>query len=134
MTEALGLHHVLGAFLAGVAMPGAFKRAILAGLEAPVAVALMPFFFVLTGLRTTVDLSSDTFVAVFLLRTLAATEDKFGGTAPLSRAARERRPPALGLCALIQTRGLMEVLALPVVLDAGLIAPATFSALVPWLW
>jgi len=130
LTEALGLHHVLGAFLAGVAMPGAVRRAILMQLEAPVAVALMPFFFVLTGLRTMVDLSSGTFVAVFLLTTLAATLGKFGGTALLARAAGEGWPTALGLGALMQTKGLMEVVVLTVVLDAGLIGPATFSALV----
>ena len=130
VTEALGLHHVLGAFLAGVAMPGAARRAILVRLEAPVAVALMPFFFVLTGLRTTIDLGSDTFLAVFLLMTLAATVGKFGGTALLARAAGEGWPTALGLGALMQTKGLMEVVVLTVVLDAGLIGPATFSALV----
>jgi Kef-type K+ transport system membrane component KefB len=130
VTEALGLHHVLGAFLAGVAIPGAARRAILVQLEAPVAVALMPFFFVLTGLRTTVDLSSGAFVAVFLLTTLVATAGKFGGTALMARAAGERWPTALGLGALMQTKGLMEVLVLTVMLDAGLIAPVTFSALV----
>lgn len=130
VTEALGLHHVLGAFLAGIAMPGAARRAILVRLEAPVAVALMPFFFVLTGLRTTIDLGSDTFLAVFLLMTLAATVGKFGGTALLARAAGEGWPTALGLGALMQTKGLMEVVVLTVVLDAGLIGPATFSALV----
>jgi Kef-type K+ transport system membrane component KefB len=130
LTEALGLHHVLGAFFAGVAMPGAVRRAILMRFEAAVSVALMPFFFVLTGLRTMVDLSSGTFVAVFLLTTLAATLGKFGGTALLARAAGEGWPTALGLGALMQTKGLMEVVVLTVVLDAGLIGPATFSALV----
>ena len=126
VTEALGLHHVLGAFLAGVAIPGAARRAILVQLEAPVAVALMPFFFVLTGLRTTIDLGSGTFVAVFLLMTLAATVGKFGGTALMARAAGEGWPTALGLGALMQTKGLMEVLVLTVMLDAGLIAAGHF--------
>jgi Kef-type K+ transport system membrane component KefB len=62
--------------------------------------------------------------------TLAATVGKFGGTALLARAAGEGWPTALGLGALMQTKGLMEVVVLTVVLDGGLIGPATFSALV----
>jgi Kef-type K+ transport system membrane component KefB len=61
---------------------------------------------------------------------LVATAGKFGGTALTARAAGERWPTALGLGALMQTKGLMEVLVLTVMLDAGLIAPVTFSALV----
>lgn len=129
-TEALGLHHVLGAFLAGVAVPAAARRAILARLEAPVAVVLMPFFFILVGLRTTIDLASGAFVAVFLLATLAATLGKLAGTALLARVAGESWPCALGLGALLQTKGLMEVVVLTILLDAGLIGPPVFSALV----
>lgn len=130
VTELLGLHHILGAFLAGVAVPPRARGALLERLEAPVTVALMPFFFVLTGLRTTIDLGSGAFLAAFLLPTLATTAGKLGGTAVLARAAGETWPTALGLGALMQTKGLMEVVVLTVLLEAGLVAPVTFSALV----
>jgi len=130
VTELLGLHAVLGAFLAGLAAPDAVRRALLERLEPTTAMVLMPFFFVLTGLRTTIEPGSATFLAVFVAITLAAVLGKLGGTALLARAVGESWPTALGLGALLQTKGLMEVVVLTVLLDAGLIAPPAFSALV----
>jgi Kef-type K+ transport system membrane component KefB len=130
VTEALGLHPVLGAFLAGAAVPKALRWPLLLRLEAPVAVMLMPFFFVLTGLRTVIEPASASFLTAFLLGTLAASLGKLGGTALLARATGEPWPAALALGALMQTKGLMEVVVLTILLDAGIIGPAAFSALV----
>jgi Kef-type K+ transport system membrane component KefB len=130
VTELLGLHAVLGAFLAGLAAPDSVRRALLERLEPTTAMVLMPFFFVLTGLRTTIEPGSVTFLAVFVANTLAAVLGKLGGTALLARSVGESWPTALGLGALLQTKGLMEVVVLTVLLDAGLIAPPAFSALV----
>jgi Kef-type K+ transport system membrane component KefB len=67
VTEALGLHAVLGAFLAGAVMPRHLRWPLLLRLEAPVAVMLMPFFFALTGLRTAIEPGHASFLALFLL-------------------------------------------------------------------
>jgi Kef-type K+ transport system membrane component KefB len=130
ITEALGLHHILGAFLAGAVTPKALRWPLLLRLETPVAVMLMPFFFVLTGLRTVIEPASASFLMAFLLTTLAATAGKLGGTALLARAAGEPWPTALALGALMQTKGLIEVVVLTILLDAGVIGPPAFSALV----
>jgi Kef-type K+ transport system membrane component KefB len=130
VTEALGLHPILGAFLAGAAVPKRLRWPLLLRLEAPVAVMLMPFFFVLTGLRTVIEPASAGFLMAFLLATLAASLGKLGGTALLARVMGEPWPAALALGALMQTKGLMEVVVLTILLDAGVIAPTAFSALV----
>jgi len=80
---------------------------------------LMPFFFMLTGLRTIVDLGSAAFVEIFILTTLVAIIGKVGGTAVTARLSGESWPTALGLGALLQTKGLMEVIVLTILLDAG---------------
>ncbi len=91
--------------------------------------SLAAFLFALTGLRTVIEPASASFLMAFL-GTLAASLGKLGGTALLARATGEPWPAALALGALMQTKGLMEVVVLTVLLDAGIIGPAAFSALV----
>lgn len=130
ITEVLGLHAVLGAFLAGLSLPPPWRQAIAARIEGPVAVLLMPFFFVLTGLRTDIDFSSPAFVATLTLTLAASTVGKVLGTAILARLAGEPWREALALGALMQTKGLMEIVVLTILKDAGVIGAAAFSALV----
>jgi Kef-type K+ transport system membrane component KefB len=48
-SEFVGLGYVIGAFLAGVAMPGDIREALIRRLDWPVTLLLMPFFFMTTG-------------------------------------------------------------------------------------
>jgi Kef-type K+ transport system membrane component KefB len=55
-TGALGLHAMLGAFVAGVALPPAYRTAIPPLIERGVTVLLLPFFSLSTGLKTVINL------------------------------------------------------------------------------
>jgi Kef-type K+ transport system membrane component KefB len=130
ITESIGLHYVLGAFAAGVVMPQALRRPLLDRLQTMTLGLLMPFFFMLTGLRTLIDPGSAAFVEIFILVTSVAVMGKVGGTALMARLVGEPWPIALGLGALLQTKGLMEVIVLTILLDAKIISANVFSALI----
>lgn len=130
VAEAIDLGLIIGAFGAGVAMPAAWRATLLGRVEPLTAAVLLPFFFVSTGLRALIDPSSGAFLGMLALVTVATVLGKVAGTAIPARAAGESWRDALALGALMQTKGLMEVVVLAVLLDAGLIAPSIFSALV----
>jgi Kef-type K+ transport system membrane component KefB len=128
MAEALDLGLIIGAF--GVAMPAAWRAMLLQRIEPLTAAVLLPFFFVSTGLRATIDPGSVSFLGMLALVTAATVLGKVAGTAIPARAAGEQWSDALALGALMQTKGLMEVVVLAVLLDAGLIGSSVFSAMV----
>jgi Kef-type K+ transport system membrane component KefB len=130
ITEAVGLHYILGAFMTGAIMPDELRKPILDRLQVVAIGLLMPFFFMLTGLRTLIDPTSSAFLEIFLLTTTVAILGKLAGTAVAARLGGEPWPIALGLGALLQTKGLMEVIVLTILLDAGIISATIFSALI----
>jgi Kef-type K+ transport system membrane component KefB len=130
LAEAVGLGLIIGAFGAGTVMPPEWRGALLARMEPLTAAALLPFFFMTTGLRATITPDSLAFLGLLGLVTAATVLGKVAGTAIPARLAGESWRDALALGALMQTKGLMEVVVLAVLLDAGLIAAPAFSALV----
>jgi Kef-type K+ transport system membrane component KefB len=130
VTEAIGLHYILGAFIAGATMPDELRRPILAQLQPMTISVLIPFFFVLTGLRTLIDPTSPAFLEIFLVSTVLALSFKILCTAAAARWMKESWSISLGLGALMQTKGLMEVVVLTIFLDRGIISVTAFSALV----
>ena len=129
-TEAMGLHYIIGAFVTGAVMPMNLRKPILDRLQVLTVALLMPFFFALTGLRTLIDPGSPAFLEVFLIATAAAVAGVVGATAVAARLFGASWPFALGLGALLQTKGMMEVIALMVLLDAGIISATVFAGLV----
>ncbi|MGH6794814.1 MAG: cation:proton antiporter, partial [Methylocella sp.] len=125
-----GLHYIIGAFVPGAVMPVNLREPILDRLQVLTLALLMPFFFTLTGLRTLIDPGSSAFLEVFLVATAVATVGIVGGTAVAARLTGASWPFALGLGALLQTKGLMEVIVLTVLLDSGIISANVFAALV----
>lgn len=130
VSEAVGLHHILGAFLAGTAVPKRLAAAVLARVEAVTTLVLLPFFFTLTGLKVTVTADSPDLWTVFLLATAVTVTAKVLGSAIPARLAGVPPADAWRLGALMPCKGLMEVVVLTVLLDAGILSPAGFSALV----
>lgn len=132
-TELLGLHALIGAFLAGAVMPKAedFVSALLGKLQYICVVLLLPLFFAFTGLRTSVGLVQGGQMWFYCALICAvAILGKFGG-ATLAAAANGtpwREAAALGV--LLNTRGLIELVVLNIGLDIGVISPALFAMLV----
>lgn len=130
VTEAMGLHYIIGAFVTGAVMPADLRKPILDKLQVLTVVLLMPFFFALTGLRTMIDPNSPAILTTFLVVTGVATVGIIGGTAVAARFGGASWRFALGLGALLQTKGLMELIVLTALLDAGIISSHIFTALV----
>ncbi len=132
-TEAIGIHAIFGAFLLGAVIPHncALARSLTAQLENLVTILLLPAFFALTGMRTRLDLVSglDQWLICGLIVGVA-TFGKFGGTLAAARLTGLDWRQAGALGALMNTRGLMELIVLNVGLDLGVISPTLFSMLV----
>ncbi len=127
--ELVGLHYILGGFLAGVVLPRHAAADIGRQLEPTTVVVLMPFFFLMTGLRTDLNTAGADALIVFAVATLVAVIGKMAGTALPARWAGLGRRDAWTLGALAQTKGLMEVVVLSILLENRLISTPAFSGL-----
>ena len=132
-SEWLGVHALFGAFVVGVMVPRrkAFIDAILGRMQDMVVVLLLPVFFVLTGLKTTIGLVSNPdmwFYCALVL--LVAIAGKFGGASVAARMTglSWRESAALGV--LMNTRGLLELILLNIGLEIGVITPSVFTMMV----
>lgn len=130
VTELIGLHYILGAFIAGSAMPRRYAAAILDRLEHFATLILLPFFFTLTGLKVNLTLDDPAQWTVFVLASLATLTGKMAGTTLPARWTGESWPDALRLGTLMPCKGLMEVIVLTVLLEAGVLSGPCFSAMV----
>lgn len=132
-TELIGIHALFGAFLAGVIMPsvGTFRRLLRERFETVSAVFLLPLFFAFTGLRTQIGLLDKTSTwLICLLIVAVATLGKLGGTVGAARLTGLGWRDALTLGALMNTRGLMELVALNVGYELGILSPEIFAMMV----
>ncbi|MET0386094.1 MAG: cation:proton antiporter [Polyangiales bacterium] len=132
-TEWIGIHALFGSFLAGALIPAESKLAHRATekLEDVVAVLFLPIFFAFTGLRTQIGLVSGAESwALCGLIIVIAFMGKAGGVSLASRLCGVPWRSALGLGALMNTRGLMELIVLNVGLDLGIISPTLFTMMV----
>jgi Kef-type K+ transport system membrane component KefB len=132
-TEAIGIHALFGAFAIGVVAPKEerFVRAIRMRFEEAMVVVLLPLFFAFSGLRMRLDfLASGAMIGTTLVVVAVAVAGKLGGSALAARAAGIPAREALALGALMNTRGLMELVILNIGLDVGVISPTVYSMLV----
>ncbi|MGR9556463.1 cation:proton antiporter (plasmid) [Rhizobium leguminosarum] len=129
VTDVIGFHYIIGAFAAGAIMPGVARRAIFDRLETVILVALLPFFFMLAGLKTSVSAVSPAFFGMFLIVCSVAVFGKIIGTALPARYLGDDWPHATALGILMQSKGLMEVVFLTVFFDLGIIRSDLFAAL-----
>ena len=132
-TEVIGIHALFGAFLAGAIMPetGNFRHKLAVRVENFSTVLLLPLFFAFTGLRTQIGLLNDVQGWLICLGIIAvATVGKLGGTAITARVTGMSWRDSLQLGALMNTRGLMELIALNMGYDLGILSPRIFTMLV----
>ncbi|MCC6287041.1 MAG: cation:proton antiporter, partial [Chitinophagaceae bacterium] len=132
-TEVIGIHALFGAFMAGVIMPAntRFRSIFIEKVEDVSVVLLLPLFFVFTGLRTQIGLLNEPYLwKVCLLITGVAVAGKFLGSAIAAKFVGQSWRDSLLIGALMNTRGLMELVVLNIGYDLGVLSPEIFAMLV----
>jgi len=131
LTEWLQLHAVFGAFLFGMALPrdDRLLHALGDRIEPLSIVVLMPVFFALAGLGTSTGAFGSAGLGMLGLILLAASIGKIAGGAAGARICGYGWPESLATGALMNSRGLMELIVIKVGLDAGLIGAELFTML-----
>ncbi|MFH8798208.1 cation:proton antiporter [Streptomyces sp. NPDC017936] len=132
-TEAMGMHYIFGAFLFGLIMPSEDAdrlRADLMQRTRTVTSVLLPVYFVVAGLK--VDLRQFGWAQIAELAGVLAVAvlGKFGGTYLGARSTGLPARAATALAALMNTRGLTELVILGVGLQAGLLDGGLYSLMV----
>ncbi|HOY48687.1 MAG TPA: cation:proton antiporter [Flavobacteriales bacterium] len=132
-TEIIGIHALFGAFLAGVIMPPNlnFRKILIDKIEDVSLVLLLPLFFVLTGLRTQIGLLNEQhlwFVCGLVI--CVAVAGKFVGSALAAKIIGQSWKDSLSIGALMNTRGLMELIVLNIGYDLGILTPTVFAMMV----
>jgi K+:H+ antiporter len=133
MTELMGIHALFGAFLAGVVMPQKkeFREYLTLQLQNFSGVFLLPLFFAFSGLRTHLGLLSNLGSWLICGGIIAvAMTGKLGGVMLASRFMGMNWKDSFSLGALMNTRGLVELVALNIGYDLGILPPAIFTMMV----
>ncbi|MFI5931561.1 cation:proton antiporter [Actinoplanes sp. NPDC051494] len=131
-TDEIGLYAVFGAFAIGVVMPASERTDKVVGTLTPIAATVfLPLFFTYSGLRTEFGLLGNPAVLLFAAACVAvAIAGKFGACWAAARLRGEPNAVALRVGALMNARGLMQLIALNVGLEAGIVNSALFTVLV----
>lgn len=133
LTEVIGIHALFGAFIAGVIMPPNmhFRNIFVEKVEDVSLVLLLPLFFVFTGLRTQIGLLNDISLwKICAVIILAASLGKYLGSGLAARFAGNSWKDSALIGALMNTRGLMELVVLNIGLDLGVLSPQLFAMMV----
>ena len=132
-TEIIGIHALFGAFMTGVIMPDItkFRNLFIEKVEDVSVILLLPLFFVFTGLRTEIGLINDPYlwkITGFII--LVAVVGKFFGSALAAKFVGQSWRDSLTIGALMNTRGLMELIVLNIGLDLKVLTPEVFTMMV----
>jgi len=94
-------------------------------------VLLLPMFFTYSGLNTRMDMVNSPALLLIAAGVLVASiAAKFGACYVAARVMGEDNRTALGIGALMNSRGLMELIIINIGLQKGVIGPTLFSMLV----
>jgi len=132
-TEVIGIHALFGAFMAGVIMPANtnFRNIFIEKIEDVSTLLLLPLFFVFTGLRTQIGLLNEPHLWQLCgVIILLAVTGKFVGSALAAKFVGQSWRESLIVGALMNTRGLMELVVLNIGYDLGVLTPEVFAMMV----
>jgi Kef-type K+ transport system membrane component KefB len=132
-TEAIGVHPLFGAFMAGACFPRIepLQRILRTRIYMMVSVLFLPLFFALTGMRTRLDLLASPGIWLWTAVVLAlAIAGKIGGTVLAARWTGQSWQYATALGALLNTRGLVELIVLNIAYNVHIFSPTLFTMLV----
>ncbi|UPT71765.1 MAG: cation:proton antiporter [Flavobacterium sp. JAD_PAG50586_2] len=133
LSEIIGIHALFGAFMTGAIMPdiAKFRTIFIEKVEDVSVILLLPLFFVFTGLRTEIGLINEPYlwkVTGFII--LVAVAGKFLGSALAARFVGQSWRDSLTIGALMNTRGLMELVVLNIGYELGVLSPKVFTMMV----
>ena len=133
ITEIIGIHALFGAFMTGAIMPdiAKFRAIFINKVEDVSVILLLPLFFVFTGLRTQIGLINDPYlwkITGFII--LVAVVGKFVGSAIAAKFVGQSWKDSLTIGALMNTRGLMELVVLNIGFDLGVLTSEIFTMMV----
>jgi len=131
-TDEIGLYAVFGAFCVGMAMPrGVTSERAVGTISHSSRIIFLPMFFVYSGLNTRFGLLGEPALLVFsLFAVVVAVAGKFCACWLAARLSGQDQATAVRLGTLMNARGLMQLIALNVGLQAGIINSELFTALV----
>lgn len=132
LMDAIGIHAVFGGFLLGACMPkGTLVDRLRETLQPFVVVFFLPMFFTFSGLKTDLGL---VMAPQLLLAAAVILIASFAGKGlacwAAARLAGESPRDAQAIGALMNARGLMELILINIGLQAGVIQQGLFSILV----
>lgn len=132
IADGIGLHAVFGGFLLGTVMPrGLFATELRKQIEPFAVVVLLPMFFTFSGLNTQLTMINNPELVLIALAVLAGSILAKGGACYLAaRMCGQDNRTALGIGALMNARGLMELIIINIGLQKGVIGTGLFSMLV----
>lgn len=132
-TEVIGIHALFGAFMMGSIMPdiAKFRMIFIEKVEDVAVILLLPLFFVFTGLKTEIGLINDPYLwKVTGAIILVAVIGKFLGSALAAKFVGQNWKDSLTIGALMNTRGLMELIVLNIGLELKVLTPEVFTMMV----
>ncbi|HEY0601841.1 MAG TPA: cation:proton antiporter [Herpetosiphonaceae bacterium] len=132
ITDIIGIYAIFGGFILGIAMPrGLFAKRLQQILEPIVTNFMLPLFFIYSGLNTSIGLVNSWWLwGVALLLLLVSIVGKGVACWLAARLNGETQREALAIGALMNARGLMELILLNIGLEQGIITPTLFTMLV----
>jgi Kef-type K+ transport system membrane component KefB len=132
VTASLGLHPIFGAFVAGLVMPkpqGAPDKGLLRAMEQTGGL-LLPLFFVVTGLTMNIGGIGAAGLGLLGVMLVCGIGGKVGAGYMAARLGGLDTRQSAMIGALVNTRGLTELIALNVGLNAGIVDERMFTVLV----
>ncbi|RZM09453.1 MAG: cation:proton antiporter [Sphingomonas sp.] len=125
-----GLHFMVGAFLSGAVLDARwFDREAMDRFRHFVLLAVMPVFFLSTGLRTQWDMGGVAVFAAAGLLLVASVGGKLAGVVAAGRLLGWRKGDAVTIGWLLQTKALIMIIFANILLDKAIITNETFTAL-----
>ncbi|SMD21892.1 cation:proton antiporter [Kibdelosporangium aridum] len=131
-TDLIGLYSVFGGFCLGFIFPrGERADRVVSSISSVTKVVFLPLFFAYSGLNTSFGLLFTVPLMLLASGSIAvAVIGKFGACWAAARLTGETNHTAMRVGVLMNARGLMQLIALNVGLQVGIVTQALFSVLV----
>jgi len=125
-----GLHFMVGAFLSGVVLDARwFDQERMDEFRRTILLAVMPVYFLSTGLKTQWGVGGTAVFAGAALLLVASVAGKLGGLALAGRILGWKKGDAMTIGWLLQTKALIMIIFVNILLDKQIITNETFTAL-----